>query len=124
MKSIFVDSNNKKVEYVNLVDVLKDSYRYIECDTVTQGMFLLHNDTLIVDDEGLLKVGSCGFVIDGCYFHGNGMVWGVDENGNSKDCETSLEWIIPQIKFIDKNEAEVIRKVKLSGKDWREAIFG
>lgn len=103
MKAIKINSKNKTIEQVEVKD-WRDISPLIGCGTFTVAMVLENEDTIYVDDEGLLTLGrdSTFFEFEGGHqpFAGNGLILGCDEEGESCDVKASIEEIKNKVKFL------------------------
>lgn len=109
MKAILIDSYNKTVRELDLDDNIKmlfQWYEHIQCHTVTVGCDLNDHDSIIVDDEGLLKPCDHFFYYEGAHqpFAGNGLVVGVDEEGDTVGCNITLEEVEAKVRFLSREE--------------------
>ena len=105
MKAILIDVENKSVTMVEVDDknVLKDWYRLMGCQMVEVAHYFDNHDSVLVDEEGLfsLDANTKFFSIEGGHqpFAGNGLVVGVDRNGNSVSPKITLEEVQNKVKF-------------------------
>ena len=118
-KAIFIDVENQSVKEIELEKgkSLQMSYDYIGCSLVEQALYLNEqNDAIIVDEEGYFREGLCGFYYDSIYFYyGNGIIWGVDEEGELADVKISLEEVKNKISFVSREDSAVQRENRLKG---------
>lgn len=115
MKAILINVNDKTISNVETTEpTLQSWYKLIGCDLVAVGVNLDDHDSIMVDDEGLLTLTekSNFFTFEGAHqpFAGNGLIVGVDEEG---------ETIPPNITV-----AEVFRKVEFYTIQEIRAKFG
>jgi hypothetical protein len=110
MKAILIDVLNENVRMVEVNDdsVLKDWYKHIGCSMVEVGHYFNDHDSIMVDEEGMFSMDkdSKFFTIEGGHqpFIGNGLVVGVDRNGESVDPCISVEEVRSKVKFHTMNE--------------------
>jgi hypothetical protein len=109
MKAILIDSYNKTVQELDLdpnFKMLFQWYQQIKCTIVTVGHYITEHDSIIVDDEGLLKPCDHFFYYDGAHqpFAGNGLVVGVDEEGETVACDITLEEVEAKVKFMSRED--------------------
>jgi len=104
MKAIKIDVDNKtvyEVEVNGLSDIQRQVGGLITSPVVEADYF--KKDCLYVDDEGLLKPVKGYFLIEGAYqpFAGNGIIVGLNEEGESIDCFVKLDRIKSAVRFVD-----------------------
>ena len=101
MKAILIDARAKEVRAVDVDKSkgIKPIYDHVKCETFTC-VILEGEETLYVDDEGLINGTDVGFVLS-CYqepLMGNGLILGTDEMGESVDTKLTVEevrsWVI------------------------------
>lgn len=102
MKAILIDVKEKvvkEVEYSHWTEVRE----LLDCDFFTAVTLNEKGDAIYVDDEGLLTLTpeSMFFSIEGNpqYLAGNGLVVGIEENGESKEPNVTLEEIQEKVRF-------------------------
>ena len=115
MKAILIDSYNRVVEEVSLdpdQNMLHQWYDHIKCDMAQVGHYITEHDSIIVDEEGLLKPCDHFFTYDGAHqpFAGNGLVVGVDEDGETVACDITLDEVKSKVRF--HNTVEVLDLIK------------
>jgi hypothetical protein len=105
MKAILIDVKNKTISMVEVDDknVLKDWYRLMGCGMVEVAHYIDNHDSILVDEEGLLSLtgDTKFFTIEGGHqpFAGNGLVVGVDDEGEGVSPNVSVEEIQRKVKF-------------------------
>jgi hypothetical protein len=107
MKAILIDSKNKTVTEVKISNsnTLVDWYKAIECNCVEIAMQVnIKNDKLLVDENGLLKelkLDTPFFFYGGSLqpFVGNGLIVGVDDEGDSISCHISAAEVSENVVF-------------------------
>lgn len=103
MKAILINVHNRTVTEVDIDDGLDSLYKMLNVRVVeiARNDLLRGQDVLYVDEEGLLK-DNLFFDIDGGYqsIAGNGLIVGTDEDGNSCDAETPLEFVVEAVDFL------------------------
>lgn len=109
MRAILINPTLKTVEEVEVKpspDTLHHWYELLGVDLVTVGLYLDDHDSIIVDDEGLLKSPEQFFFYKGGHqpFAGNGLVVGVDEEGESVSANITLQEVRNNVMFMDKPE--------------------
>lgn len=103
IKAIRIDSANRRFHEVELDQSDTDAI----CGFVGCSMFdvvrVENRDVIFVDDEGLLTANEdTHFFTVGKYdgiLVGNGLVVGTDDEGESVDAETTIEWLENNISF-------------------------
>lgn len=105
MKAILINATKKTIEEVDVPseNTLKTWYSLIGCNLVTCAFYINETDSVLVDDEGLLKQPQHFFTYEG--FHqplaGSGLVVGCDEEGETTSVKTTLEEVREKVKFMD-----------------------
>ena len=103
MKAILIDVINKEVNEVEHDDTLSSIYKHIDCGTFDV-VRIDDTNSIYIDDEGL-------FVEDQLYFKytgttnsvslaGNGLVLGVDEEGETTSPTLMLEEVKKAVTFL------------------------
>lgn len=103
MKALFIDSKERKIIEVN-VSGLEDLQTYVG-GWIALGTTLVKDNienTVFVDDEGLLKEPSNYFYIKGSHqpFAGNGILVGTNDEGDSIDTNFNPSDIENLIEFL------------------------
>jgi len=110
MKAILIDVYNKEIKEVTLdtnKSTLQQWYDFIKTDMVEVALDLDDTNSIIVDEEGMLKPTDNFFVYDGAHqpFAGNGLIVGTDiEDGDAISCTLSIDDIKQKVKFLSRNE--------------------
>lgn len=115
MKAILIDSKNKTVSEVDVSkkNTLNDWYKLIDCRLVEVACYINDKeDSLMVDEEGLIKDELketdpfFSIQIDGqeLVYAGNGLIVGVNSEGDSISHHESVEKITPLVKFMTLKE--------------------
>jgi hypothetical protein len=111
MKAIKINVQDKSFSIVN-VNKLEDYYREIGngCHTFAVPITFDNLDSIYCDDEGLYNENIGAFVMSGWQYPlvGNAVVVGTDEEGNSVDVKTTIDWLKQRVKFIDKDSPALI----------------
>lgn len=103
MKAILIDVVNQTVTDVNVEGGLQGWYKLIGCNYVECAHYFNEHDSIMVDEEGLFKQPEAFFFVEGAHqpFAGNGLVVGVDENGETVDVNMTAEELIRRgVEFI------------------------
>ena len=107
--AILINSANQSVTLVQ-VGEYTDIYKHLanECSLFACPITFENNDTLYVDDEGLYHPFEGGFMLKDWSYPvvGNGLILGADEEGESRDAETTIEEIMAQIVWVSKEDAQ------------------
>jgi len=105
MKAILIDPKLKIINKTNYSGNYKDISKLTECNIFT-GVYPFKNceDTIYVDDEGLLKVSNYCFTFrcDNGYVQplmGKGLIIGCNKEGESIDVKTSIDEIKKRVSF-------------------------
>jgi hypothetical protein len=110
-KAILIDVKNREVKTVEYKDY-KDMQKLIGCNCFTTAYTFPNEDTLFVDDEGLLNGTEHFFYFEGAHqpFAGNGLIVGkeiLDEEGDLIDTANPSswsEWMKGKIKWLHIND--------------------
>tara|TARA_A100001201_G_C3984961_1_gene169801 strand:+ start:289 stop:627 length:339 start_codon:yes stop_codon:yes gene_type:complete len=103
MKAILIDVKNEEVREVEFDDTLKNIYELVDCATFDV-VRIDETNGIYVDDEGLFVEDQLFFT----YVHynnycqtlaGNGLILGVDSEGNSISPTLSLEEVQEAVEF-------------------------
>lgn len=109
MKAILIDAFSKTVTEIKLdgkKDMLDQWYHTIKADMVEVAHYINDHDSILVDEEGLLKPCDHFFLYEGAHqpFAGNGLIVGVDEEGETVDCNISAEEVENNVQFMSRQE--------------------
>ena len=109
MKAILINSVNKTVTEVTLNDdepILNQFYKLIGCDIIEIAHYINKNNSIIVDEEGLLKPQNHFFFYKKAHqpFAGNGLITGINENGDAVSCNISLVEAALNIEFLSRED--------------------
>tara|TARA_R100001163_G_C5008354_1_gene155103 strand:- start:346 stop:765 length:420 start_codon:yes stop_codon:yes gene_type:complete len=120
MKAILINPKLQTINEINYSGDYKDIYKLTECSTFT-AIYPFDNceDTIYLDDEGLLKSSNYCFTFrcdDGRNepLMGNALILGTDEEGDSKDVETSIDEIKRRVSFKGHQAIDHGREINLS----------
>ena len=120
MKAILINPKLQTINEINYSGDYKDIYKLTECSTFT-AIYPFDNceDTIYLDDEGLLKSSNYCFTVrcdDGRNepLMGNALILGTDEEGDSKDVETSIDEIKRRVSFKGHQAIDHGREINLS----------
>ena len=100
-KAILIDSTNKTFKVVE-IENFRDIQKQLDCRVFTIAtVFEKNEDTLYVDDEGLLTNPQHFFEYEDAHqpFAGKGLLIGCDDEGEDKDVQTSMEEVQSKVKF-------------------------
>lgn len=98
MRAIKIDVEIKEIYEVEISNDIDDIYRHLKCDTF-DCVSINDNNTLYLDDEGLLKEPLGIFSIGEYVYSGNGLIIGLNNQGASIDCDLSLSTVDKMIDF-------------------------
>jgi len=102
MKVILIDTKNEEIKEVEHDDTLKNIYKFVDCATFDV-LRLDGVNGIYVDDEGLFVENQLFFTYHGDnYSHtlaGNGLILGVDSEGNSIAPTITLEEVQEAVDF-------------------------
>lgn len=100
MKGILINALDRTVELVSNAGDLAALYDGIKCEMVEIADFNPETgDTVWVDEEGLLKDNTYGFVYKNKKLMGNGMIYGSNLNGDNVDVSITVEDVITELLF-------------------------
>jgi len=106
MKAIKINVEKQEVSIIEIGTELQDIYNAIgnDCSCITAPISYENDDVMFCDDESLLRPSTIkgGFMYPDWNYPivSNAIILGTDENGNSVDCESTLEEIKSDLKFI------------------------
>ena len=102
MKAILIDVKNQLVKEVEHDDTLKNIYELVDCRTFDVAR-IDNTDGIYVDDEGLFVEDQLFFTYHGDTYSqtlaGNGLILGVDSEGNSIAPTITVEEVEKSIDF-------------------------
>ena len=106
MKAIKINVEEKKLEYVELTDDYKDIYKNIGngCSTFEVPVRLENDDSIFTDEEICLRQDDIkgGFIMENWRYPllNNGIILGIDDEGDSVDCLSKIEDLEKKIIFV------------------------
>ena len=103
MKAILIDAENKTVSDIEIEgDQLQGWYKAIKCEMVEIALHLDDHDSIVVDEEGLLKPAEYFFEYQGGHqpFAGNGLIVGCDPEGETVGVKRKADEVRDKIKFL------------------------
>ena len=108
MKAILIDAVNKTVTELDLdpsKKMLHQWYEALNVSLVEVAHYINDHDSILVDEEGLFKPGDHFFVYEGAHqpFAGNGLVVGVDEEGETVACNITLKEVKQNVRFVSRD---------------------
>jgi len=109
MQAILINPFDKTIEEIEYSGDWKDISSLLECDIFTTAYFDDTTDSVFVDDEGLYVEDQAFFTI-GDYpqpLAGRGLILGCNDEGDSVDCETTLEEAKAMVTFLGNNPMAV-----------------
>ena len=109
MQAILINPFDKTIEEVDYSGDWRDISSLLECDIFTTAYFDDTDDSVYVDDEGLYVEDQAFFTI-GDYpqpLAGRGLILGCNDEGDSVDCETTLEEAKAMVTFLGNNPMAV-----------------
>jgi len=120
MKAILINPKLQTINYVDYSGDYRDISKLTECTTFT-AVYPFDNceDTIYLDDEGLLKSSNYCFTFrcdDGRNqpLMGNALILGTDDEGESKDVESTIEIIQDRVVFVGHQSIDLGNEIKLS----------
>lgn len=105
MKAILINAKTRDIKEVSVGDY-KEMYVHLECSMFQVGTELPNQDSIFVDEEGLINGTEYFFTYKDAHqpFAGNGLVMGCNDDGESVDCKIELNEVKSNVKFYDKTE--------------------
>ncbi len=108
-KAIKIDVVSRELSYVN-INQYSDIYAEIGngCELFCVPIQFENNDCIFSDEESLLKEVYGGFIMEGWDYPlcGNAIIQGTDEEGDSVDCLTTIEDLLPKIQWVSEKGAK------------------
>ena len=93
MKAYLIDPVDKLVSQITIGDGFEEIQEHLKCDLFTVACTLDNDDTLYVDDVGLISGKQQEFFMFQPYpspLAGRGLLLGAKPDGSSADCQTEL----------------------------------
>ena len=113
-----INAYSNMLEVVSMSHDFKEINELIGSNTFTVGKTLENGDTLYVDDEGFLNEGvTRGFLFDGSFFAGNGLVLGSDDEGESCSVKGKAVDTAMRISFAPE-DFEITGKMRDDACEW------
>jgi hypothetical protein len=108
-KCILIDSEKKTITSVEINGSLESIYKLLDCSTIAAPIEFENRDTMYVDDEGLYKKQTGGIMMRKWSYPivGKVMIIGCDDEGESVDVKTPIEFFQKEIIWI--NESNIKR---------------
>jgi len=98
MKAIFIDSEKETVSEVE-VDGLESWYKLLKCELVEAVLLNSYGDSIVVDEEGMLKKPTIFFKFGETPFAGSGLIIRVNDQGDSIEPFITLEQVKANVTF-------------------------
>jgi len=99
MKGILINPFDETIKEVVVTGNYKELYTLIECRTF-DCVDIDEDNTLYVDDEGLLHDTNRYFAIHDREFAGRGLILSTDDEGNSADVRFTLQEVKDLVSFL------------------------
>lgn len=105
VNGVLIDPTSRSIKLVEVSEKvsLKECYELLGCNLIQMAnpnsTFVDWRDTLIVDEEGLLKEGQEFFKIGGQAYAGKGLVLATTEEGDFTGCRTDLDNVVKAVQF-------------------------
>jgi hypothetical protein len=102
---VLIDPTSRSIKLVEVSQKvsLKELYELLECNMIEMAnpnsSFVDWRDTLIVDEEGLMKDGQEFFKIGGQAYAGKGLILRTTDDGDMSGCVTDLDDIVKATFF-------------------------
>ena len=97
--AILINAKDRIIDEIQCTDY-KDIQKLIDCGCFTTGHSFNNNDTLYVDDEGLINGTTHGFYFNGRLLAGNGLVCGANDEGENADVKHRIGQIENMVQFL------------------------
>ena len=105
VNGVLIDPTSRSIKLVEVSEKvsLKECYELLGCNLIQMAnpnsTFVDWRDTLIVDEEGLLKEGQEFFKIGGQAYAGKGLVLSTTEEGDLTGCVTDVDDVVKAVQF-------------------------
>lgn len=106
VKVIIIDSAKKEIREA-LVENKLEVFQEIVGGYIEQASRSLNGDILYVDEDGIYRDYQTGFFFRENFDQrllGDGVITGLDKEGNTVDVVTTVEIVKNQVKFFDKDD--------------------
>ena len=105
MKALLIDPKDNTIRTISYDGDYKTIYKFLDCRTFDAVYPFDNEDTIYVDDEGLLKGANYHWTVltdrgKLITLVGKGLVLGSDAEGESVDCKTTISQLSQRINFI------------------------
>ena len=112
MKAILINPEDRSVTYVELDKGLDPIYKILDCDCFACPIVYGNNDAMYCDDEGLFKPQKGGIIMPDWEYPilGKIIIVGTDEDGNSIDVKSELNYFTDSITWLNEAQAEYYRE--------------
>jgi len=105
MKALLIDPKDNTIRTISYDGDYKTIYKFLDCTTYDAVYPFDNEDTIYVDDEGLLKGANYHWTVltdrgKLITLVGKGLVLGSDAEGESVDCKTTISQLSQRINFI------------------------
>ena len=108
MKAILIDPINRTITEVDHSGDFHEIYKLCDFETFTCITVDQNQDTLYIDDEGLLKITDAFFLFDSYPqpLAGKGLLLGT-KKGESVSCKMTLDQVKAKVKFMNGQDAYI-----------------
>lgn len=112
MKAIKINVEKRQLEYVELTNDYKDIYNHIGngCSHFEVPIKFDNEDTIFTDEEICLRENDIkgGFIMEDWRYPllNNGIILGVNDEGDSIDCKSTIEELKEKIFFVSVDTAK------------------
>ena len=105
MKALLIDPKDNTIRTISYDGDYMTIYKFLDCRTFDAVYPFDNEDTIFVDDEGLLKGANYHWTVltdrgKLITLVGKGLVLGSDAEGESVDCKTTISQLSQRINFI------------------------
>ena len=111
MRAILINPEKKEITEIQIGDDYKEIYKVIDCECFSAPVIYDNNDTLYCDDEGLFVPQKGGIIMTDWNYPilGKMLILGTDNDGNSTNAKSNIEFFTDNITWLDEEQAENYR---------------
>lgn len=111
MRAILINPEKKEITEMQIGDDYKEIYKVIDCECFSAPVIYDNNDTLYCDDEGLFVPQKGGIIMTDWNYPilGKMLILGTDNDGNSTNAKSNIEFFTDNITWLDEEQAENYR---------------
>lgn len=111
MRAILINPEKKEITEIQIGDDYKEIYKVIDCECFSAPVIYDNNDALYCDDEGLFVPQKGGIIMTDWNYPilGKMLILGTDNDGNSTNAKSNIEFFTDNITWLDEEQAENYR---------------